>query len=407
MPRAKFLGADKTLVNNQQVDAFGRVRVANPFVIFDSKQVGDKRSIFWDELITGSGGLSTYNIDASETILSVGTSVASVIRQTFRRFNYQPGKSQFVMMTGVLDASGGGTGVVQALGYFDDNNGLFFQNKEGAKQVVIRSKSSGSVVDAEFNQADWNIDTMDGTGPSGHVVDWTKTQIFFIDFEWLGVGTVRFGLWVNNDVYYFHIVDHSNVDTDTYMGVPNLPARYSLEQDGNGTAASIEVICTSIQSEGGQNPTGILRSASTSGVALIAVTAKTVIYACLGIKLKSTHLAVEVVPKSISMISESNQDFEWLLILNPTIEDTFTYADLDPESAVQFATGVAANTVTNGLVLRSGFAKTNTIAEAAAIHDQEALGSTIGGVAHELVLCVRGMGNNTSVQASFGWVERI
>ncbi len=407
MPRKIFLGADKTYLNNQQVDAFGRVRVANPFVIFDSKQIGDKRPLSWDEKITGSGGLSTYNIDASETVLSVGTSVATVTRQTFRRFNYQPGKSQFIMMTGVIDASGGGTGVKQSLGYFDDENGLFFLNNEGVMSVCLRSNSSGSVVDDFTTQPNWNIDSMDGTGPSGHTVDWTKTQIFFIDFEWLGVGTVRFGLWVNNDVYYFHIVDHSNVNTDTYMGVPNLPARYFISQDGNGTAASIEVICTSIQSEGGQNPTGILRSASTAGVALTAVTAKTVVYAVLGIRLRSTFLGVEVIPKIISMISESNNDFEWIIMLNPDVAGTFTYADVDEDSAVRVAKGVSTNIVTNGHELRSGFGKTRTIAEASSDNDQLALGATIDGITDQLVLCVRGMSNNTTVQASLGWIERM
>jgi len=310
------------------------------------------------------------------------------------------------MMTGILDTSGGGTGVIQRIGYFDDDNGVFFQNNEGTKQVVVRSNSTSSVVNSAVDQDDWNIDQLDGTGPSGITVDWTKTQIFFIDFEWLGVGLVRYGIQLGGDTYYFHIIEHAGVDTLTYMGTPNLPARYEIEQLGTGTAATLTAICCSILSEGGQNPTGILRSESTDGVEVATAVANT-IYAVVGIKLKAAFNGIEVTPKSLSMLSEAAQaDFEWRLLLNPTVAGTFTFGDL-ANSAVQTAVGAVANTVTNGTLLRSGWAKSNTVAEASAENEVYALGTAIDGTLDEIVLCVRPLANNVNIQGTLNWIERL
>jgi hypothetical protein len=58
--------------------------------------------------------------------------------------------------------------VRQRVGYFDDNNGIFFQQTNGNKRWVIRSSVSGTPVDTEFaSQTDWNIDKLNGEGPSG------------------------------------------------------------------------------------------------------------------------------------------------------------------------------------------------------------------------------------------------
>ena len=151
------------------VDAFNRLRVANPITLFDSKQIHDNKPLFWDDQeVSGSGTSSTYNTNqASSTIAVSNLTAGKRVRQTRQRFNYQPGKSQLVMFTG--NAVSMDTGITKEVGYFDDNNGLFFRITATDAAVVVRTNTSGSPVDTVVPRSSWNGDKLDGNGPSRKV----------------------------------------------------------------------------------------------------------------------------------------------------------------------------------------------------------------------------------------------
>jgi len=76
-------------------------------------------------------------------------------------------------------------------------------------------------------QSQWNIDKMDGTGPSGYVIDPAKMQMVYIDYTWYGAGFIRFGFRaVDGNIYYCHKMANNNVNSEAYMRSGNLPARY-------------------------------------------------------------------------------------------------------------------------------------------------------------------------------------
>ncbi len=389
------------------IDAFGRWRVANPLTIFDSKQIFDNAPLFWDDAEeTGGSTGSTYSADGSCTTLDVSDGVAGKrTRQTFMRFNYQPGKSQEIFMTGILDRTGGGTGITQALGYFDDNNGLFFLNDEGTKKIAIRTNTSGSVVDNKVAQTDWNLDSLDGEGPSLVNIDWSKTQIFVMDFEWLGVGRVRFGIVIEGIILYFHESDNGNVITLPYMQTPNLPLRYQIENDGTGGDATLAHMCTTVISEGGAEDNGILRYKSTEGVHVDADVANTV-YALVGIRLKSTHLDAAIKLTDFSILAETNDDFEWILLFNPTVAGTFTFGN-ETNSAIQSARGATENTVTGGFGMDGGFAAATKdgISAGRGLNNSLLLGAKIDGTPDEIVLAVRPLSATADIQGSLTWRE--
>lgn len=97
-----------------------------------------------------------------------------------------------------------------------------------SSQFAIMSKTQ----DIRFPQSTWNLDKMDGTGPSGYNVDLSKMQMFYIDYSWYGAGFIRWGLrGANGQVTYCHKVINNNTNTEAYMRSGNLPARYeSLTQ---------------------------------------------------------------------------------------------------------------------------------------------------------------------------------
>jgi hypothetical protein len=187
--------------------------------------------------------------------------------------------------------------------------------------------------------------------------------------------------------------------------------RCEIINDGSGAADSIEQICSTIISEGGSQELGVLRYASTEGTEVTCATEGT-IYAILGIRLKSAYLGA-----TISFLEATLQEqvgdkyFEWIMILNPTVADTFTYSD-EIQSAVQIARGAAANTVTGGYKLAGGQtssaqAKSGSGGPVLNLQNALRLGSLIDGTPDEVVLCIRPVGGsaNLKVEGSLNWRE--
>lgn len=398
--------------DSPSIDAFGRWRVSDPQTIFDSKQIFDNQPLFWDEeLESGADITSAHSVNTASTVITSTLNTAGVFtRQTFMRFNYQPGKSQLVLITGILDRSGGGTGVERRIGLFDDNNGLFFEDNAGTIGVTRRTNVTGTPVDNTVTQANWNIDPMDGTGPSGVTIDWTKTQIFVTDFEWLGVGRVRMGLNVDGKTYYVHEFLNANILDKAYISTPNLPLRYQMVTTGSSPASTMECICASVVSEGGVQDTGIDRHASTANTQVDCAVVGT-IYAIKGIRLKSTALGATIkILRTAAQVQSASDDLEWLLIFNPTVAGTPSWT-AETNSPVETSTGATANTVTNGTYLTGGYVGTGAGQSSSAQIDSEInnalrLGADISNNVDEIWLCGRSLNNvNVLVEGALSWKE--
>lgn len=397
-----------------QIDAFGRLRVSTPYTLFDHKQIFDDGDIsntaeqsplLYDNAETaGSGTSTTFNPTESSTTLSVGNTTAGTrVRQTKRRFNYQPGKSLLVLMTFVMGTPT--AGITRREGYFDENNGIYLEHSGTTVQFVRRTKTSGSVVNNAVLKSAWNIDPMDGTGVSGVNLDWTKTQIMIIDMEWLGVGRVRVGFVVDGNIYYAHEFLNANNLSVVYMQTPNLPLRSEISNDGTASAAGLVQICSTVISEGGLEDNGIVFSTNNGNTQVDANAAGT-LYACIGLKLRSSHLGATIKTISMSMLAATvNDNFRWELLYNPTVAGTFTYANVT-NSACMTAKGATANTVTGGTLINSGYGSQSAAVDNILINSLN-LGSTISGTADSIVLCVSPVGGSTNldIYSSITWRE--
>ena len=379
------------------IDSFGRQRVSNPEMVFNSKQIFDNQPLYWNDAeVSGSGTNTSYSSNTASSTLSVSATTAGKrVRQTYMRFNYQPSKSQLIFLTGVLKKSGGGSGIICRMGIFDDDNGIFLQRSGSVISLIVRSYTSGSASDSNSaTQANWNIDKMDGSGVSGVSLDFSKSQILVIDFEWLGVGCVRVGFVVDGTIYYCHQFNHANNISGVYMSTPNLPLRYEIENTGSGVASSIECICGAVISEGGKEDLATNLYIST-GTTAISCT-KNQLNAILGFKLKSAYKGCTIDIIDISLLMASTDIYEWSLILNPTVAGTFTYNDVT-NSALQTAIGNGStNTVTGGTRLLGGYGDTRSILSGDQFKNLLKLGSSISGTMDSMVLCVYILSTNNS-----------
>ena len=338
-----------TSPSSPAVDSFGRSRASTPTSIFDSKQVFDNQPLLFAEY-TASGGSTSYQQSRASTSLLSGTSNGGrALRQTKRYFNYQPGKSQLIFTT--YNFHGEQANVSKRVGYFDDSDGIFLELNESLAgdpvySIVIRSSVTGATTPISVPQSGWNIDPLDGTGPSGKALNPNAACILIIDFEWLGVGQVRVGFDFGGETIYAHRFSHSNEVTSVYMRTPNLPVRWEIV---NTAAASgtpnMEAICCSVQSEGGLNPLSVQRTISRGAV---GANVDTTLRSMLAIRLKPSYNRATVLPLLASAITTGSSNYLGQLILNPTFGTTPTWTNV-LNSPIQYST--TASTLANGTVM--------------------------------------------------------
>ena len=225
--------------SGMSVDAFGRARTSTPFTLFDSfnrYQDNGKSST-----ANSAGTTYTFNSNTSTIDCTVPTtSGAYVYRETNRVFAYQPGKSLQILTTFVMNPAQ--ANLRQRVGYFGTDNGFYLERYDASGiRFVKRSKVTGAVVNTPAEKANWNIDKMDGTGPSKLTLNLDYPQIMFIDIEWLGVGTARLGFVVNGAFIHCHSFHHSNLSdapSSAYMQTACLPLRSEIENTGTTVSGS-------------------------------------------------------------------------------------------------------------------------------------------------------------------------
>ena len=361
-----------------------RVTIISPVCPFRLK----RKAFYWKKRERISFDRYIHSIELIGRFEATCIRVASEDHTFITRNNIVTHNSQLIIMTAVLGAKS--TGIIKRLGQFDDNNGVFFETSGTTLSVVIRTNTSGSPTDNGIAQSSWNVDKLDGTGASGITLDTTKTQIFFIDYEWLGVGRVRFGFFINGVPVICHTIDHANLNTVVYMSTPNLPLRYEVRNNGTGGAASLVCICATVISEGGIQEAGrpIFIDRGSTG---FTTGNNTNIYPLMSFRLKSTHLEATVIPVACNILCTSTADFRWALLLNPTIAgvDAASWTDVTNSSLQYDVSRTTTNIVSGGFQMAGGYGSTSLQGIFNEIRTYLRIGSKIDGTRDELVLAIQ------------------
>ena len=339
-------------------DAFGRQRTAQPLTLFDSSHRYQDNGLW----ATATGVSSTATFDANQGLVTLNvptTSGAYVKRETKQVFSYQPGKSLLIMSTFVMEPTK--TNLRQRVGYFNNDNGLYFQINGTTNSFVERSSVTGSVVETVVNQVDWNVDKLDGNGPSGITLDLTKAQILWMDIEWLGLGTVRVGFIIDGKFIQCHAFNHANKITSTYITTASLPLRYEIENLGTTASSStLKQVCSTVISEGGYELRGKQNAVGTPISTPYDLTATGVKYPVASIRLKTSpnRLDAIVIPTATSILGVGNNaTFAWTLQQGATTSGgTWTSAGAD--SAIEYnLSGVSSS---GGSPLARGYISSTT-----------------------------------------------
>jgi hypothetical protein len=355
--------------DSPSIDAFNRLRVSQAFTKFDAQQeYGLDTLTTWDatangtlssaspstdgSVTSGSNAVGPTDTNSRMTPITVSTTNGHYsILQSRQYIRYIPGKSHLVLMTGI-----------------------FASGASSTAKLVRRSSGTGSIVEEEVSQSSWNIDKFNGTGPSGITLDLTKTQILFISAQWLGVGRVVMGFDIDGRLWPAHQFLHANVLTLPYTQSFNLPVRYEIRNTGaaeskarvgyfdsaNGfylettravAGGTIQMICSSVQSEGGEDIRGFPRSAS-NGITAIGVTTRRPV---LSIRPKATYNSrtnrahIELADFEITAVNNSSY---YEVVIGGTLTGA-SFATVGADSAAEF--DIAATAISGGTSIIKGF----------------------------------------------------
>jgi hypothetical protein len=417
---AVFTGTVTTTVVDGQQDAFGRLRVSEAFTLGDYKHTYGIDPNFRDTLTNG-GTVTHIANQACARLATTSNTSSRAIHQTKMYHNYMPGKSQLIKTT--INFYAHTANVTKRTGYFDDLNGIYFeQDGAGVLSFVIRTNTSGTASDARrIVQADWNKDKCNGTGASGFNLDITKTQIVFIDFQWLGVGRVRCGFVHDGQMIVAHEFYNSNNLPVVYMANPNLPVRCEILNTGTSTGGYFDQICSTVVSEGGYVESGIDFSTDT-GQTSQSITLANGMYPVVAIRLKNSFRSypnrVVVRSGNINVYAEEYPAYWALYKLDALADITLssaTWTSADDDSAIEYSLnataftggdridgGIVGTTSPGGSAKGTGTAPVNQPSNAKKNFIAQNLDSTDSEI---YVVCGKAIGGTTKLWVDFQWRE--
>jgi hypothetical protein len=235
----KITGYHESSAMPQRVrDVLGRLKVSLHQNIYDADFEYGTQPLRW-EAFTAGGATITHQPKIGGVKMSVTTASGDIaIRQSRPYHRYQPGKTMFMATACQMGTALANN--VTRVGFFDDGNGAFFEQSTASltnpfgMAVVIRSDASGAVVDTRFTLDQWN-----GDPNLINQLDFTRIQMFFIEYAWYGAGATRFGFWIDGEPVIAHQTGWGNYvspagvpNTQPWSRTGNLPVRYEQRNSG-------------------------------------------------------------------------------------------------------------------------------------------------------------------------------
>jgi hypothetical protein len=411
-------GVDVTSKNRMKVSPYQTV-------FFNTFQYGLETDI-WDEQLT-NGGTATHNPNTNNIDMAVsGTQGSKVIRQTKAVMRYIPGRTS--TLTYAIRLQTPVTGIRRRFGMFEEENGAYFEDAGvmGANglpeyNVVIRSKTSGSVVENRIPRSQWNGDKLDGTGPSGIVADPDAQHMVNIEYEWYGAGQVAFGFVINGLNRIIHTFNHGNIIDLPWASTPFLPIRLELE-NLTGVAGTHYLYqgSNSLISEGEPEKLGIAQSVASPFTGTTMAVAQSW-YPILSLRLKAGALKGIMLPRYFQVATSDNANIFYRIAINPVIPSAVTvgqngpqpWVDIqDPNSFVQYQTYIAPAAITeanHGRLIDSGFIITGGGGARVRVDEDAAYQlsrSSLGTVSDVITILASSDGANKAALAAMTWIEQ-
>ncbi len=347
--RTDLSGIDHTSSN--------RLKVSEKQVTFYNTSLYGLGTDVWGYSTTLSA-TATHDANKAACVLKTSTTTNSeVIRQTLKVMNYVPGRPvEFSLAFQTQQATGARTRV----GVFDENNGIYFEKDENNEfWCVLRSKSTGVVLENRVKRSDWNGDRLDGTGLSTITVPPGKMQMVRFDYEWYGAGAVMINFIIDNHKHTVHTFYTGNREAVSWSATPFLPIRQEIKNISATTESFLTLYSTSLSMEGSSTSFGVPKITGIPLPGLNLSTAFTYV-PTVSIRLKPDQLNAVAFIEEVQAFTVDNSFLTFRIIKNATLSNggTLTWTDFNTNSSsVQVNTD--ATSVTGGEVIALGIVPLN------------------------------------------------
>lgn len=387
-------------------DALGRLRISEPKTLFECSFEYDAQPLMFDTLTSGAATV-THSVN-TKMISVAATAVGNkAVYQSKQYVTYQAGKSLLVVLMGQLTTDLANTGTTK-FGYFDDyidktsgaigGNGIFYEYSSSTVKLVLRSYTSGSQVDTVVPQSSWNTDKVDGTGPSGIAIDFSKVHTYWFD---LGGSKIRCGVIYGTEYIITHIFSSLNYLTVPPIQSANLPIRWEAKTSAGQTAACTFVGGSAV-SEGGYSIRGKFRSFDNgfTGLGFGATLAP-----ILTIRKKSTYNRMAINLVDANLIISTNDDIGVQFIINGTTGGTYT--SIAADSAIEQCVGTTGGlALSGGIVVSSRVFQNDVDTLVTRFENNIKLWSKIAGESDTFTMAARNLtGGTANIFYTLGWQE--
>lgn len=241
-----------------QFDAFGSLQVSNAVTIGEYLHPYDHLPEAFGDDLQGAGTIT--HIPASAGVLLSNTTAAAdqAHRKSHTYHKYQAGVSQLIEMT-VAVGDTGKANVIRTWGYGDSLDGVFFRLNGLILETHVKNSTGTTAATVSVPQSEWNVDRLDGSegvfNNSKATLDVSKDNIYWIDFQWLGAGRIRFGVFIDGVRLLCHQINNANNLNGPFMRSGSLPVH--IMQVNTGITASTSELsywCFVVKTEGVFNP---------------------------------------------------------------------------------------------------------------------------------------------------------
>jgi len=336
------------------LDSFERLRTSDARIAFEytfGALVTSSATTIWESTAVASGTQAlTTNLYGTELNTLVGTGTGYWI-QAFNHVRYAPGISTLMRFT--FNFNTPITNCRKRVGMFTDQgtypstagDGLYLEQDGNAVSVVRRYMTTGGTgAEERVFQGNWNMDNLDGTGASGIDLDWTLAQHLVVEFQWLGVGTIRFGFETNKGIIWAHEIVSVNALSTAWSRTGSMPVRAEIHANGAlAQAGKLTLINVVVLQEGDVlDMRGWRYFGATSGATAKVGGTAAGLYPVASLRAASTNdltKRARIIPTfidvTVAVAATGATSLQVALLMNPT-----------PNTGATFATTVAGSVTT-------------------------------------------------------------
>lgn len=397
------------LADNGLVDSFGRLRISEPITRFDSQFTYNLHPLLYEQITNGAG--ASINHDVTERMAQMTFSNTPngglAYLQSYKHCYYHPGNSHQVLLT--FNFRNHVPNVTKIVGYGDlTNNGIhFISNGAGFAWRILSNTSNG---DETVLQVDWNIDKLDGFGPSGYKLEVGNTQIAILDLQALYVGRVRVGFDIDGRTVYCHEFLHANKVSFPFIQTASLPIICGMTCSDTATT-NMFFFCATVRSEGanldeegfGFSVEGTVTASSGARTHILSVRPKTTFNGIVN--------RVNFVLESIEVTVTGANPVLWELVIGQAISGTTAFNDVNTTySAFEYNTlgtisGNPAIVISSGYVASSNQSKNSISKEFVSRYPITLDAAGVVRLLGTIGVIVTGIGGTSATRVVMNWRE--